>query len=332
MAIQESRPGVAVTATPAVFADNSLSIGNTPLVRLNRIVEGAGATVLAKIEGRNPSYSVKCRIGAAMIWDAEQRGLLKAGVELVEPTSGNTGIALAFVAASRGYSLTLTMPETMTLERRKVLKAFGSNLVLTEGPLGMKGAIAKAEEIYNSDPKRYLLLQQFKNPANPDIHFRTTGPEIWDDTAGQIDVLVSGVGTGGTISGVSRYIKQTKGKKILSVAVEPETSPVITQHLKGEPLKPGPHKIQGIGAGIIPDTLDLSLVDRVETVSSEEAIEVARRLAREEGILSGISSGAAVAVANRLARQAEFEGKTIVVILPDSGERYLTSVLFEGIV
>jgi cysteine synthase A len=324
MATQESAPA-------AVYADNSLSIGRTPLVRLNRIVEGAGATVLAKIEGRNPSYSVKCRIGAAMIWDAEQRGLLKPGVELVEPTSGNTGIALAFVAASRGYALTLTMPETMSLERRKVLKAFGANLVLTEGPLGMKGAIAKAEEIYNSDPKRYLLLQQFKNPANPEIHFKTTGPEIWDDTAGQVDVLVSGVGTGGTISGVSRYIKKTKGKQIVSVAVEPETSPVITQHLKGEPLKPGPHKIQGIGAGIIPETLDLSLVDRVETVTSEEAIEVARRLAREEGILSGISSGAATVVAARLARQPEFAGKTIVVILPDSGERYLTSVLFEGL-
>ena len=331
MATQDSGPA-AVAVSPAVFADNSLSIGRTPLVRLNRIVEGAGATVLAKIEGRNPSYSVKCRIGAAMIWDAEQRGLLKPGVELVEPTSGNTGIALAFVAASRGYALTLTMPETMSLERRKVLKAFGANLVLTEGPLGMKGAIAKAEEINNSDPKRYLLLQQFKNPANPEIHFKTTGPEIWDDTAGQVDVLVSGVGTGGTISGVSRYIKQAKGKKIVTVAVEPETSPVITQHLKGEPLKPGPHKIQGIGAGIIPDTLDLSLVDRVETVTSEEAIEVARRLARDEGILSGISSGAAAAVAARLARLPEFEGKTIVVVLPDSGERYLTSVLFEGIV
>jgi cysteine synthase len=332
MANQESRPGAAVAAASAVYADNSLSIGRTPLVKLNRIVAGARATVLAKIEGRNPSYSVKCRIGAAMIWDAEQRGLLKAGVELVEPTSGNTGIALAFVAASRGYGLTLTMPETMSIERRKVLKAFGANLILTEGALGMKGAIAKAEEINNSDPKRYLLLQQFKNPANPDIHFRTTGPEIWDDTAGQVDVLVSGVGTGGTISGVSRYIKQTQKKKILAVAVEPDTSPVITQRLKGEPLKPGPHKIQGIGAGLIPDTLDLSQVDRVETVSSEEAIEVARRLAREEGILSGISSGAAAAVANRLARLPEFEGKTIVVILPDSGERYLTSVLFEGLV
>jgi cysteine synthase A len=316
----------------ASFEDNSLSIGNTPLVRLNRIVNGSGAKVYGKIEGRNPSYSVKCRIGASMIWDAEKRGLLTPGVELVEPTSGNTGIALAFVAASRGYSITLTMPETMSLERRKVLKAFGANLVLTEGPLGMKGAIAKAEEIYNSDPKHYLLLQQFKNPANPEIHFRTTGPEIWDDTDGKVDVLVSGVGTGGTITGVSRYIKHTRGKAITSVAVEPAGSPVITQKLAGQPLKPGPHKIQGIGAGIIPDTLDLSVVDRVETITNEEAIETAQRLAREEGILSGISSGAAAAVAARLARQPEFAGKTIVVILPDSGERYLTSVLFEGIV
>jgi cysteine synthase A len=288
--------------------------------------------VYGKIEGRNPSYSVKCRIGASMIWDAEERGLLKPGVELVEPTSGNTGIALAFVAASRGYSITLTMPETMSLERRKVLKAFGANLVLTEGALGMKGAIAKAEEIHNSDPKHYLLLQQFKNPANPAIHFSTTGPEIWDDTNGEVDVLVSGVGTGGTITGVSRYIKQTRGKAITSVVVEPAGSPVITQKLAGQPLKPGPHKIQGIGAGIIPDTLDLSVVDRVETITNEEAIETAQRLAREEGILSGISSGAAAAVAARLAKQPSFAGKTIVVILPDSGERYLTSVLFEGIV
>jgi cysteine synthase A len=316
----------------ASFEDNSLSIGGTPLIRLNRIVNGSGAKVYGKIEGRNPSYSVKCRIGASMIWDAEKRGLLKPGVELVEPTSGNTGIALAFVAASRGYSITLTMPETMSLERRKVLKAFGANLVLTEGAQGMKGAIAKAEEIYNSDPKHYLLLQQFKNPANPDIHFRTTGPEIWDDTNGEVDVLVSGVGTGGTITGVSRYIKQTRGKAITSVAVEPAASPVITQKLAGQPLKPGPHKIQGIGAGIIPDTLDLSVVDRVETITNEEAIETAQRLAREEGILSGISSGAAAAVAARLAQQPSFAGKTIVVILPDSGERYLTSVLFEGIV
>src|ERR1039457_7192077 len=285
------------------FEDNSLSIGKTPLVRLNRIVNGSGTKVYGKIEGRNPSYSVKCRIGASMIWDAEKRGLLTPGVELVEPTSGNTGIALAFVAASRGYSITLTMPETMSLERRKVLKAFGANLVLTEGPLGMKGAIAKAEEIYNSDPKHYLLLQQFNNPANPEIHFRTTGPEIWNDTEGKIDVLVSGVGTGGTITGVSRYIKQTRGKAITSVAVEPANRAVITQKLAGQPLKPGPHKIQGIGAGIIPDTLDLSVVDRVETITNEEAIETAQRLAREEGILSGISSGAAAAVAAKLAKQ-----------------------------
>ena len=316
----------------SLFEDNSLSIGKTPLVKLNRIVNGSQTKVYGKIEGRNPSYSVKCRIGASMIWDAEKRGLLKPGVELVEPTSGNTGIALAFVAASRGYSITLTMPETMSLERRKVLKALGANLVLTEGAKGMPGAIAKAEEIYNSDPKRYLLLQQFKNPANPDIHFRTTGPEIWDDTNGEVDVLVSGVGTGGTITGVSRFIKQVQGKAIVSVAVEPAGSPVITQKLAGLPLQPGPHKIQGIGAGIIPDTLDLSVVDRVETITNEEAIETARRLAREEGILSGISSGAAAAVAARLAKQPEFAGKTIVVILPDSGERYLTSVLFEGIV
>ena len=316
----------------AKFEDNSLSIGKTPLVKLNRIVNGSETKVYGKIEGRNPSYSVKCRIGSSMIWDAEQRGLLKPGVELVEPTSGNTGIALAFVAASRGYSITLTMPETMSLERRKVLKAFGANLVLTEGAKGMPGAIAKAEEIHNSDPKHYLLLQQFKNPANPAIHFSTTGPEIWDDTNGEVDVLVSGVGTGGTITGVSRYIKQTRAKAITSVAVEPANSPVITQKLAGQPLKPGPHKIQGIGAGIIPDTLDLSVVDRVETITNEEAIETAQRLAREEGILSGISSGAAAAVAARLAKQPEFAGKTIVVILPDSGERYLTSVLFEGIV
>jgi cysteine synthase A len=316
----------------ASFEDNSLSIGNTPLVKLNRVVNGSATKVYGKIEGRNPSYSVKCRIGSSMIWDAERRGLLKPGVELIEPTSGNTGIALAFVAASRGYAITLTMPETMSLERRKVLKAFGANLVLTEGAKGMPGAIAKAEEIHNSDPKRYLLLQQFKNPANPAIHFATTGPEIWEDTKGEVDVLVSGVGTGGTITGVSRFIKNSKGKKIVAVAVEPEASPVITQTLKGLPIKPGPHKIQGIGAGIIPDTLDLTVVDRVETVSNDEAIETARRLAREEGILSGISSGAAAAVAARLAAQPEFAGKTIVVILPDSGERYLTSVLFEGIV
>jgi cysteine synthase len=316
---------------PNVFTDNSLSIGNTPLIRLNRVTDGAKATILAKVEGRNPSYSVKCRIGAALIWDAEQRGLLKPGVELVEPTSGNTGIALAFVAASRGYKLTLTMPETMSLERRKVLKAFGANLVLTEGAAGMKGAIAKAKEIQQSDPTRYILLNQFENPANPDIHFRTTGPEIWKDTQGKVDVLVAGVGTGGTISGIAKYLKRSQNRNVLTVAVEPESSPVITQTLKGEPVKPGPHKIQGIGAGLIPGTLDLSLVDRVELASNDEALTTARRLAAEEGILSGISSGAAAAVAVRLAKQPEFEGKTIVVILPDSGERYLSSVLFEGI-
>jgi cysteine synthase A len=299
---------------------------------LNRVVDGGLATVLAKIEGRNPAYSVKCRIGASMVWDAEARGVLTPGKELIEPTSGNTGIALAFVAAAKGYPITLTMPETMSLERRKVLAAFGAKLVLTEGPLGIKGSIAKAEEIYRSDPDHYVLLQQFQNPANPDIHFKTTGPEIWDDTAGGIDVLVSGIGTGGTITGVSRYIKNVKGKAILSVGVEPAASPVIAQHLRGEPLKPGPHKIQGLGAGIIPGTLDLSVVDRVEPATNEEAIEMARRLAREEGILSGISCGAATAVAVRLAREPEFRGKTIVVILPDSGERYLSSILFEGIV
>jgi cysteine synthase len=313
-----------------LFNDNSLSIGHTPLVRLNRL--GNGATILAKIEGRNPAYSVKCRIGAAMVWDAESKGLLGPGKELIEPTSGNTGIALAFVAAARGYPITLTMPETMSLERRKVLAAFGAKVVLTEGAAGMKGAIAKATEIHASDPNRFVLLQQFQNPANPDVHFRTTGPEIWEDTNGQIDVFVSGVGTGGTITGVSRYIKCERGKQLLSVAVEPAASPVIGQSLRGEPLKPGPHKIQGIGAGIIPDTLDLKVVDRVEIVSNEEAIETARRLAKEEGILSGISSGAAVAVAVRLAAQPELHGKTFVVVLPDSGERYLSSVLFEGIV
>jgi cysteine synthase len=312
------------------YADNSLSIGRTPLVRLNRVTNGAKATVLAKIEGRNPAYSVKCRIGAAMVWDAEERGLLKPGKEIIEPTSGNTGIALAFVAASRGYPITLTMPETMSIERRKVLKAFGAKLVLTEGAKGMAGAIAKAEEIVASDPNRFVLPQQFKNPANPAIHFKTTGPEIWEDTGGAIDVLVSGVGTGGTITGVSQYIKQEKGKPILSVAVEPTASPVITQKRKGEPLKPGPHKIQGIGAGFIPDTLDLSMVDCVEQVTNEESVEMARRLSVEEGILSGISCGAAAAVAVRLARQPEFEGKTIVTVLPDSGERYLSTVLFEG--
>ena len=313
-----------------IYADNSLSIGRTPLVRLNRVTDGAPATVLAKIEGRNPAYSVKCRIGAALIWDAEQRGLLGPGKELVEPTSGNTGIALAFVAAARGIPLTLTMPETMSLERRKLLLAYGARLVLTEGAKGMKGAVAKAEEIAASDPK-YVLLQQFNNPANPAIHESTTGPEIWDDTAGAIDILVSGVGTGGTLTGVSRYIKNTQGKKIISVAVEPAASPVLTQTLAGSDLKPGPHKIQGIGAGFVPGVLDLSLVDAVEQVTNEEAVAFARRLTREEGILAGISCGAAAAVAARLAQRPENAGKTIVVVLPDSGERYLSSVLFEGL-
>lgn len=312
------------------YGDNSRAIGRTPMVRLNRI-EGAGATVLGKIEGRNPAYSVKCRIGASMIWDAEERGLLIPGVEIIEPTSGNTGIALAFVAASRGYRITLTMPETMSLERRQVLAMFGADLILTPGGEGMPGAVRRAEEIAAGDPERYFLPQQFKNPANPLIHEQTTGPEIWDDTDGEIDVLVSGVGTGGTITGVSRYIKNTMGKDILSVAVEPEASPVITQTLAGQPPQPSPHKIQGIGAGFIPDTLDLAMVDRVELVTNEESIEFARRLAREEGILSGISCGAAAAVAARLSEQDEFRGKTIVVILPDAGERYLSTVLFDGI-
>ena len=312
------------------FEDNSLSIGRTPLVRLNRITDGAGATVLAKIEGRNPAYSVKCRIGAALIWDAEKRGLLGPGKELVEPTSGNTGIALAFVAAARGIPLTLTMPETMSIERRKLLLAYGAKLVLTEGAKGMNGAIAKAEEIVASDPGRYVLLQQFKNPANPAIHEATTGPEIWEDTAGRVDIFVAGVGTGGTITGVSRYLKKTRGANVVSVAVEPASSPVLTQTRAGEPLKPAPHKIQGLGAGFVPQVLDLDLIDVVETVTNEEAIEYARRLAREEGILSGISCGAAVAVAARLAKRPENAGKTIVTVLPDSGERYLSSVLFEG--
>jgi cysteine synthase A len=292
---------------------------------------GLKATVLAKIEGRNPSYSVKCRIGASMIWDAEKRGVLKPGIEIVEPTSGNTGIALAFVAASRGYALTLTMPETMSIERRRVLAAFGAKLVLTPGPGGMSGAIRKAVEIAESDPQHYFLPQQFENPANPAIHERTTGPEIWDDTDGGIDVLVSGVGTGGTITGVSWFIKKTKGKPIVSVAVEPAASPILTQQRAGLPLQPAPHKIQGIGAGFVPKILDLSLVDRIERVTNEEAIEFARRLALEEGILSGISCGAAAAVATRLANEEEFAGKTIVVVLPDSGERYLSTVLFENL-
>jgi len=312
------------------FSDNSLSIGKTPLVKLNRITDGAGATVLAKVEGRNPAYSVKCRIGAAMVWDAEKKGLLGPGKTIVEPTSGNTGIALAFVAAARGYGIVLTMPETMSVERRQVLKAFGAKLVLTEGAKGMKGAIAKAEEIVASDSPRYFMPQQFTNPANPLVHETTTGPEIWEATAGAIDVLVSGVGTGGTITGVARFIKKTKGKKILAVAVEPVHSPVITQQRNGQPLVPGPHKIQGIGAGFIPGVLDLSLIDRVETVSNDESIAFARRLSREEGLLSGISCGAAAAVAVRLAKLPEFAGKTIVAILPDAGERYLTTALFEG--
>ncbi len=316
---------------PHWFNDNSQSIGRTPLVRLNRVTDGAPATVLAKIEGRNPAYSVKCRIGAAMIEDAESRGLLQAGKELVEPTSGNTGIALASMAAARGIPLTLTMPDTMGLERRKLLAAFGAKLALTEGAHGMKGAVAKAEEIAASDPDRYILLQQFSNPANPAVHERTTGPEIWDDTDGAIDIFVSGVGTGGTITGVSRYIKTTMGKAIVSVAVEPAASPVLTQQREGQSLKPGPHKIPGIGAGFVPENLDLSLVDDIEQVSNEEALRCARRLAREEGIISGVSCGAAVAVAVRYAKRPENAGKTIVVILPDSGERYLSSILFEDV-
>jgi cysteine synthase A len=313
-----------------LYRDNSFSIGRTPLVKLNRVVNGARATVLAKVEGRNPAFSVKDRIGSAMIWDAEERGMLKPGKEIVEPTSGNTGIALAYVAAARGYPITLTMPDTMSMERRKVLKVLGANLVLTEGAAGMEGAIAKAEEIRVSDPGRYFLPQQFNNPANPRIHFRTTGPEIWEDTEGKVDVLVSSVGTGGTITGVSRYMKHEKRHPLLSIAVEPTASAVITQALNNEELRPGPHKIQGIGAGFIPETLDLSVVDRVEQVSNEESIEMARRLAREEGLISGISCGAAVSAAVRVAREAEMVGKTIVVVLPDAGERYLSSALFEG--
>ena len=313
------------------FEDNSKSIGKTPLIRLKRITDGAGATVLAKIEGRNPAYSVKCRIGAAMIWDAESKGLLGPGKELIEPTSGNTGIALAFVAAARGIPLTLTMPETMSIERRKLLTAYGAKLVLTEGAKGMSGAIAKAEEIAAADPNKYVLLQQFKNPANPAIHEVTTGPEIWEDTDGTIDIFVSGVGTGGTITGVSYHIKKTRGKAIQSIAVEPTASPVLTQARAGQPIQPGPHKIQGIGAGFVPQVLKLDLVDAVEQVSNEDAVAYARRLAREEGIIAGISSGAAVAAAVRVAQRPENKDKTIVVILPDSGERYLSSVLFEGI-
>jgi cysteine synthase A len=312
------------------FENNSLSVGNTPLIKLNRVGDGAKATILAKIEGRNPAYSVKDRIGVALIDDATKKGLLGPGKEIVEPTSGNTGIALAFVAAARGIPLTLTMPETMSIERRKLLVAYGAKLVLTEGAKGMTGAVLKATEIAQSDPK-YVLLQQFENPANPAIHEATTGPEIWNDTDGKVDIFVSGVGTGGTITGVSRYIKKTKGKAIRSVAVEPAASPILTQKRAGQELKPAPHKIQGIGAGFVPGALDLSLVDDIETVSNEDAVLYARRLAREEGIISGISSGAAVAAAVRHAQKPENAGKTIVVILPDSGERYLSSILFEGL-
>ena len=312
-----------------MHTDNSLSIGNTPLVQLRRTVPTEnGTAVYAKVEGRNPAYSVKCRIGASMVWDAEERGVLTPGMEIVEPTSGNTGIALAFVGAARGYKVTLIMPDTMSIERRKVIKALGAEVVLTEGPEGMPGAITKAEELVNAEPGRFFMPQQFRNPANPRIHEQTTGPEIWQDTQGAIDVLVAGVGTGGTITGVSRYIKQTRGKPILAVAVEPANSPVMTQVLSGQDVQPGPHMIQGIGAGFIPDVLDLSLVDRVEAVTNDEAFDYARRLAREEGILSGISSGAATAVAARLAREPEMQGRTIVVILPDSGERYLSTTLY----
>jgi cysteine synthase A len=313
-----------------IFADNSLSIGRTPLVKLNRVTGGAPVTMLVKVEGRNPAYSVKCRIGASMIWDAERRGILKPGKELIEPTSGNTGIALAFVAAARGYKITLLMPETMSLERRKVLKALGARLILTDGALGMGASIERAEQMVAGDPARLVLLQQFRNPANPEIHFKTTGPEIWSDTQGKVDVLVAGVGTGGTITGISRYLKMEKKHKLVSIAVEPEGSPVITQTLAQKPVHPGPHGIQGIGAGFIPATLDLKMVDRVELAGDDESIEMARRLAREEGILSGISGGAAVAAAVRVAREPEMKGKTFVVILPDSGERYLSSALFDG--
>jgi len=314
-----------------IFDDNTKSIGRTPLIRINRLDGRSGAIILAKIEGRNPAYSVKCRIGAAMVWDAEERGALKAGMSIVEATSGNTGIALAYAAAARGYGCVLTMPDTMTMERRKVVAALGAKLVLTPGAKGMKGAIAKAEELAAAHPQKYLLMRQFDNPANPAIHEKTTGPEIWEDTDGKVDIFVSGVGTGGTLTGVSRHIKNTRGKKILTVAVEPAASPVITQTRAGETPTPSPHKIQGIGAGFVPKNLDLSLVDRVEQVTNEEAIEMARRLAREEGILSGISCGAAMTVAVRLARDPANKGKTIVVILPDAGERYLSGALFEGL-
>jgi cysteine synthase len=314
-----------------IYEDNTKSIGHTPLIRINRLDAASGATVLAKIEGRNPAYSVKCRIGSAMVWDAEERGTLKPGMSIVEATSGNTGIALAFAAAARGYGCVLTMPETMSMERRKVLIAFGAKLVLTPGAKGMKGAIAKAEELAAADPGKYVLMRQFENPANPAIHEKTTGPEIWNDTDGKVDVFVSGVGTGGTLTGVSRYIKNTRAKKIVTVAVEPTHSPVISQTLAGQPLVPSPHKIQGIGAGFIPQNLDLSMIDRVEQVSNEEAIATARKLAREEGILCGISCGAAMVAALRLAREPAYAGKNIVVILPDAGERYLSGALFEGL-
>jgi cysteine synthase A len=311
------------------FADNSLSIGNTPLIRLNRIAKG-GASVYAKIEGRNPAYSVKCRIGANMIWDAEKRGILKPGMEIIEPTSGNTGIALAFVGAARGYKVTLCMPESMSIERRKVLKAFGANLILTEASKGMPGAIRTATELAAEEPHRFYMPQQFENPANPEIHRLTTGPEIWEALDGNVDVLVSGVGTGGTISGISRFFKLDKKRNIISVAVEPADSPVITQTRSGQPLKPGPHKIQGIGAGFIPRTLDLAMVDRVETITNEESFEMSRRLAKEEGLISGISCGAAAAVAVRLAKDPDFAGKNIVVVLPDAGERYFSTPLFDA--
>ncbi|WP_320677338.1 cysteine synthase A [Prochlorococcus sp. MIT 1300] len=314
-----------------IYEDNSLAIGNTPLVRLNSVTKNAKATVLAKIEGRNPAYSVKCRIGANMIWDAEKRGALDKTKTIVEPTSGNTGIALAFTAAARGYKLILTMPESMSLERRRVMAVLGAELILTEAAKGMPGAIAKAKEIADSDKNKYFMPGQFENPANPNIHFKTTGPEIWDDSDGAIDVLVAGVGTGGTITGVSRYIKQEKGKPITSVAVEPSHSPVISQTLNGEEVKPGPHKIQGIGAGFIPKNLDLSLIDSVEQVTNEESVAMALRLAQEEGLLVGISCGAAAAAAIRLAEKDEYAGKTIVVVLPDMAERYLSSVMFETV-
>ena len=314
-----------------IYEDNSFAIGHTPLVKLNSITKNAKATVLAKIEGRNPAYSVKCRIGANMIWDAEKKGLLNKDKVIIEPTSGNTGIALAYTAAARGYKLILTMPESMSIERRRMMAVLGAELILTEAAKGMPGAIAKAKEIADGDPQKYFMPGQFDNPANPEIHFKTTGPEIWDDTDGQIDVLVSGVGTGGTITGVSRFIKQEKNHSLLSVAVEPTHSPVITQTLNGEEVKPGPHKIQGIGAGFIPKNLDLSVVDQVEQVSNDESIAMALRLAQEEGLLVGISCGAAAAVALRLAEKEEYSGKTIVVVLPDLAERYISSVMFENV-